>query len=154
MIWIVLKSKFSYNKRSSILLSEIPLTIIHFLFKLGIYFAVLVYFKVLGEKIEDKSKISVSWNVLFIPIYVFYFFTIIYFILETFAYENSACSKIKRLISCSIFLSGFILSSILFCMKIDESIELNTSLIIPGIVSFSSIYYMIHSHYIFKNNNY
>jgi hypothetical protein len=135
-------------------LSEIPLTIIHFLFKLGIYFAVLVYFKVLGEKIEDKSKISVSWNVLFIPIYVFYFFTIIYFILETFAYENSVCSKIKRLISCSIFLSGFILSSILFCMKIDENIELNTSLVIPGIVSFSSIYYMIHSHCIFKNNNY
>ncbi len=129
------------------------MTIIHFIFKLGIYFAVLVYFKVLGEKIQNKNDISVSWNVLFIPLYVFYLFLAIYFILETFAYEKTTCSIIKRLISCSIFIMGYIASSILFCLKIDESIELKSSLIIPGIVTFSSVYYLFHSHCIFKHYN-
>lgn len=125
-------------------MSETSLTMIFFIIKFIVLVGATYYFQRIGIKIDNPSIVTTSWAVFWIPLYLFQAALFLLIILESFAMEANCCDSLKLFISSLIYFLGFLFSSILLPIKLDGLLTDMNFFVIPGLVTFSSVYLIIH----------
>ena len=125
-------------------MSEKNLTMVFFIVKFIVLVGATFYFKRMGTKIDNPSMITTSWATFFIPLYVFQAILFLLITLESFAMQANCWDGLKQFVSSLIYVLGFLTSSILIPIKLDGLLISMNFFVIPALITFSSIYLIIH----------
>lgn len=145
--------------------NENSLSMLYYIMKFMVFVGIGFYFRALGSKIDNSQlevlenqsipvlerSISYSWSIILIPIWVFYVFWIVLIVIKSIS--NRKCMEITvQFLSNMTYFIGFLVGSILFCVKLDGGLEGVSFFVVPSIIFFSSVYLLIHNRFICSYN--
>ena len=137
------------SEKNRSLYSNLCMTITFFMNKLFFGFLFIIFFKQIGEKLDDPKNGS-SWLILFIPCYILFIPVICFAILHTISLYPIFKAKIW-LIILTIFpcIFAFIANSFLMPLEFEKRIEVSPY-IIPILFFSASLFFVLHLKIIYS----